>query len=370
MIELNPTSDQWNEIISALPEPHLLQTYQWGEIKRKYGWKPNFLAWKNADGNYSSAAMVLEKQVNPGGFSTGFSILYAPRGPLLDWSNRRLRQEILTDLQTFAKRRKAIFIKIDPEIRLGVGIPETETAFEDAAGQKAVEEIQSTGWIFSREQIQFRNTAVLDISGSEEDWLARMHQKTRYNLRLAMKKGVMVRQGGLDDLQSLYRMYAETSVRDGFIIRDRQYYHDLWSFFIEKGMAVPLVAEVDAEPVAGLILFYFQKRAWYLYGMSRDAHREKMPNYLLQWEAMKIARSKGCQVYDLWGAPDTLTGKDSMQGVFRFKDGLGATLIRTAGAWDYAARPWLYRLYSDILPRILDIMRRRGRRATRQQIGL
>lgn len=370
MIELNPAPACWNEIIAALPEPHLLQTWEWGEIKRKYGWKPNYLAWKNANGDYSGAAMVLEKRVNPGGFSTGFSILYAPRGPLLDWSNRNLRQEILDDLQSFAKRRRAIFLKIDPEIRLGTGIPGTDSAAEDTEGLRTVEEITSAGWAFSREQIQFRNTAVLDLTGQEDDWLARMRQKSRYNLRLAVRKGVTVRQGGMDDLQLLFQMYAETSVRDGFVIRDRQYYHNLWAFFLEKGMAVPLIAEVEAEPVAGLILFHFQKRAWYLYGMSRDAHREKMPNYLLQWEAMKFAKAKGCQVYDLWGAPDTFTASDSMQGVFRFKDGLGATVIRTAGAWDFAARPVLYSLYSDILPRILEIMRRRGRQITRQQIGL
>jgi lipid II:glycine glycyltransferase (peptidoglycan interpeptide bridge formation enzyme) len=370
MFELNAATDRWNDNIAGLPDAHLLQTRDWGAFKHKYGWKPIHLVWKDSEGRISAAAMVLEKRVNPGGFSTGFSILYAPRGPLLDWSNRGLRREVLEDLTHLARRRKAIFIKIDPEIRLGEGIPGTDFAVEHEEGRRTTEEMTAAGWRFSSEQIQFRNTAVLNLSGLEDDWLARMHQKTRYNLRLAVKKGVSVRQGGMNDLQSLYRMYAETSVRDGFVIRDPQYYLNLWGFFIDNGMAVPLLAEVEAEPVAGLILFNFQKRAWYLYGMSRDAHREKMPNYLLQWEAMKLARAKGCQVYDLWGAPDTFDEKDAMRGVFRFKDGLGAKVVRTAGAWDFASRPLLFRLYSDILPRILDLMRRRGREATRQQIGL
>ncbi len=370
MIEINAAADGWNDIIAGLPDPHLLQTREWGALKQKYGWKPIHLIWKDNEGRISAAAMVLEKRVSPGGFSSGFSILYTPRGPLLDWSNGDLRREVLADLAHLARRQKAIFIKVDPEIRLGAGIPGTEKAVEDEEGSRTTEEMTAAGWRFSREQIQFRNTAVLDLTGSEDDWLARMHQKTRYNLRLAIKKGVTVRQGGVDDLQLLYRMYAETSVRDGFVIRDSQYYLNLWKCYMDHGMAVPLIAEVETQPVAGLILFHFQKRAWYLYGMSRDVHREKMPNYLLQWEAMKLARAKACQVYDLWGAPDTFNKNDSMQGVFRFKDGLGAKVVRTAGAWDFASRPIFYRLYSDILPRLLDVMRRRGREATRQQIGL
>lgn len=135
-------------------------------------------------------------------------------------------------------------------------------------------------------------------------------------------------------------------------------------------MAEPLIAEVDGEPIAGIFLFYFAGRAWYLYGMSRQAHREKMPNYLLQWEAMRHARAHGCTQYDLWGAPDVFDESDSMWGVFRFKEGLGGQVVRTAGAWDYPARPIVYFAYTRVLPRILDFMRHRGRAHTRQEVAL
>ncbi|MHC1784724.1 MAG: lipid II:glycine glycyltransferase FemX [Anaerolineaceae bacterium] len=370
MIEINPSAVEWDAILAGLPDPHLLQTREWGEVKQKYGWTPKTVVWKDARGGINASALILEKRVNIGGFSAGFSILYVPRGPLLDWSNQTLRKEVLTDLKNLATARRAIFIKIDPEILSGAGIPGTEKATDSTVGRMVIEELAGSGWVFSQDQIQFRNTAVLDLAGTEEDWLERMHQKTRYNLRLAQKKGVTVREGGAADLTLLYRMYAETSLRDGFVIRDPQYYQTLWRHFTDKGMAVPLIAEVEGQPVAGLILFHFGKKAWYLYGMSRDLHREKMPNYLLQWEAMKTARGIGCTVYDMWGAPDTFDEKDAMFGVFRFKVGLGAKVVRSAGAWDYASRPLLYRLYTDILPRILDVMRRRGKQATRQQVGL
>ena len=152
-----------------------------------------------------------------------------------------------------------------------------------------------SGWRFSEEQIQFRNTVTLDLEGDEEDWLARMKQKARYNLRLAQRKGVCVR-GGRQDFHLLYRMYAETAVRDGFVIRAESYYLGVWNTFIQRGMCVPLLAEVEGEAVAGLVLFAFARKAWYLHGMSRESHREKMPNYLLQWEAMRSGKGGSARI--------------------------------------------------------------------------
>ncbi len=176
--------------------------------------------------------------------------------------------------------------------------------------------------------------------------LARMKQKTRYNVRLAEKKGVVLRIGTQSDLPLLYKMYAETSVRDGFVIRDEGYYRTVWETFMQPNVETfqrsnvptcePLIAEVDGEPVAAIFVFYFAGRAYYVYGMSRNAHREKMPTYLLQWEAMKRARARGCTVYDLWGAPEVFDESDSMWGVYRFKEGLGGQVVRTLGAWDFA----------------------------------
>jgi lipid II:glycine glycyltransferase (peptidoglycan interpeptide bridge formation enzyme) len=103
--------------------------------------------------------------------------------------------------------------------------------------------------------------------------------------------------------------------------------------------------------------------------MSRDVHREKMPAYLLQWEAMKRAKARGCSVYDLWGAPDTFDESDSMWGVYRFKEGLGGKVVRTLGAWDFAPNPFWYKLYSEVIPRILDVMRSRGKAKTKQSLG-
>jgi lipid II:glycine glycyltransferase (peptidoglycan interpeptide bridge formation enzyme) len=147
------------------------------------------------------------------------------------------------------------------------------------------------------------------------------------------------------------------------------YYLMVWNKFIKAGLAHPLVAEVEGQLVAGLVLFHFSNKAWYFYGMSTPLHREKMPNYLLQWEAMRLAKEQGCEVYDLWGAPDVFNADDRMNGVFRFKEGLGAKVLRTAGAWDYPVKPFLYFLYQQILPRFLKITRRMRRGRLQQEVS-
>ncbi len=367
------SSSEWNEIISQLPGPHFLQTSEWAQVKEKYGWKPMPFTWRDNSGNVVAAAMILKRQILKSGFTARICILYAPKGPLLDWNNEPLRSRVLNNLQFFAKQQGAIFFKMDPDVVLGRGVPQSASDVIDNSGQTVMSDLTSRGWGYSSDQIQFKNTILIDLSPTEAEMLARMKQKTRYNVRLAEKKGVTVRLGTLDDLPMLYQLYAETSVRDGFVIRDEEYYKTVWEMFMRSAVsgqlsAVPLIAEVDGELVAGMFLFVLAGRAYYVYGMSRDAHREKMPTYLLQWEAMKRAKANGCTIYDLWGAPDEFIENDSMWGVYRFKEGLGGKVIRTLGAWDYAANKLLYKLYADIMPRVLDVMRSRGQKQTRQTL--
>jgi lipid II:glycine glycyltransferase (peptidoglycan interpeptide bridge formation enzyme) len=376
------SSKSWNELIASLSLPHLLQTWEWSQVKAKYGWQAIPFVWFSqgsvASRQPEAAAMILKRSIPVGGFAKKMSVLYIPKGPNLDWNNLLIRTRVLDDLQAFAKRQGAIFVKLDPDVPLGTGVPGSEGAVEDNDGQAAKSELLERRWIFSQDQIQFRNTVLVDLTPSEEEMLARMKQKTRYNIRLARKKGVTVRPGTADDSPLLYRMYAETSLRDGFLIRGEDYYQTVWRIFSSgqpscvslQPFSEPLIAEVDGQPVAAVSVFYFAGQAVYLFGMSRDEHREKMPNYLLQWEAMRRAKTLGCRTYNLWGAPNEFTESDRLWGVFRFKEGLGGYVLRTIGAWDFTPSPLLYRMYTEILPRIMDVMRARGRNKTRQSLGV
>jgi peptidoglycan pentaglycine glycine transferase (the first glycine) len=295
----------------------------------------------------------------------GLRMLYAPRGPLVNWGDTELRRIVLRDLAALASESSTIFLRIDPEIP--VACPEDREM--DRPSPRIRHDLSETGWSDGREQVQFRNTFVLDLDIDEPRLLAGMHQKTRYNIHLAARHGVSIRLGTPDDAEPLYRMYAETSLRDRFVIRDRDYYLRLWGGFQRTGRAQLLLAEVEGLPVAGLVLFVFGDTAWYLYGMSTQDHREKMPNHLLQWEAIRWAQQHGLRRYDFWGAPDRLDPSDPMWGVYRFKQGFGARLQCTLGALDTTRRPALYRLYHALAPLAFSLLRRRGFSATERSLG-
>lgn len=166
----------------------------------------------------------------------------------------------------------------------------------------------------------------------------------------------------------LYRMYAMTSLRDQFAIRSKEYYLQVWSELIQAEMAYPLVAEVDGEPVSALILFVFANRGYYFYGMSTKSYRERMPNHLLQWEAICLSKQLGCITYDFWGAPDEFDVSDSMYGVYRFKEGFSGKVLFGIGAMDFVISPWKYQIYTHLLPRFLSVMRKLGREKVKGEV--
>ena len=367
MAEIN--RDTWNDLIAALPNGHVLQTWEWGAVKERFGWQPFHEVWRDRNGQVEAAALVLARVISAGGVNFPMRVMYVPRGPLMrDWHDPQLRNRVYDGLRSLAKQNKAIFIKMDPEVEHGRGVPGKGGEIDDPETEKVITELSAKGWRYSQEQVQFKNTVTIDLSPTADEMLARMKQKTRYNIRLATRKGVNVRVGELNDLDLLYRMYAETSLRDGFGIRHKDYYQIVWKTFIEMGAAEALIAEVDGEPVAALMIFRFAGRAWYMYGMSRGAHREKMPNYVLQWQAILRAKEAGCISYDLWGAPNEFIESDSLWGVYRFKEGLGGEVVRYIGAWDLPLNNLLYRSYTQIIPQLLSQMRRRGKKQTQGSI--
>lgn len=336
---------EWNAALAGLPTAHVLQTWEWGAFKSRHGWRPARYLWTEPDGDRPcAAASVLTRRL--GRFPS--AVMYVPKGPALNYGNTILLEQTLARLETTARQERALFIKIDPDVWA-----------DTAEGRMVVERLRARGWRPSREQIQFRNTMLLDLKPSPDGLLMAMKSKWRYNVRLAGRKGVTVRRGAANDLSLLYAMYAKTAARDGFIIRPEEYYTDAWGLFIKAGLAQPLVAEVKGEPAAMVIIFQFAGRAWYMYGASRSVHREKMPNHLLQWEAMQWAREQGCAIYDMWGAPDELNDSDPLWGVYRFKKGFGGEFVRHIGAWDFPVSRFGYWLYSVAMPRALSMMRRR-----------
>jgi len=352
-IETLTDRDQWNNTLRQLPYAHVLQTWEWGEFKRSTtGWEPLRLAF-HQNGQIVAMASVGIRRVGP------LKVMYISKGPALAYDDPALSAAVLDELQTLARKQNAVWLKIDPDVIAGTGVPGEEDEAQNAAGQTFLNLLKSRGWRFSADQVQFRNTITLDLTQSEDNLLAAMSQNTRRKVRTAEKKGVTVRVGTAADLHILYDLYRTTGERDHFLIRPPAYYEQAWRTFIEAGLAHPLIAEFEGKPIAHVILFHFGHKSWYFYGASANEERERMPNYLLQWEAMRWSKAQGYTTYDMWGAPDNFVESDSLWGVYEFKRGFRGTVTRYIGAWDYAPSAPLYAAYTQLWPRVLALLHRK-----------
>lgn len=307
---------EWKHFLAQHPNAHLLQTGEWGELKSAFGWKSVRVISGNA------GAQILFRRL-----PLGFTVGYIPKA--------NIARSLLPEIDKVCRSNRAIFLKLEPDF------------WND--------ELPVT-WNLELEQsphnIQPPRTIIVNIAYDEDAILARMKQKTRYNIRLAEKKGVTVRTW--DDIDSFHKMMLLTGSRDGFGVHSLEYYKRAYELFHPKGMCEILVAEYEGKPLAALFVARKGNRAYYLYGASTDEERNRMPTYLLQWEAMKWAKSRGCKEYDLWGVPDedeaTLeanfaTRRDGLWGVYRFKRGFGGELKRAAQAVDRVYNPLLYWAY-------------------------
>ena len=312
----------WNQFLSQHPNAHLLQTGEWGELKSAFGWKPV----RVISGNVG--VQILFRKL-----PLGFTVGYIPKAVISDQSES---DQFWKEVDSVCKQRRAIFLKLEPDQWTDSPLPVGE----------------GLGVRESRHNIQPPRTIIIDIKNSEDDILAKMKQKTRYNIRLAEKKGVTVR--AWDDIDSFHKMMLVTGGRDGFGIHSLEYYKRAYELLQPKGLGEILVAEYEGKPLAALFVARNGHRAYYLYGASTDEERNRMPTYLLQWEAMKWAKARGCEEYDLWGVPDeneaTLetnfeTRHDGLWGVYRFKRGFGGELKRAAQAMDRVYNPLLYWAY-------------------------
>ena len=208
------------------------------------------------------------------------------------------------------------------------------------------------GFQASTHSIQPARTIVVSLEGSEEEILARMKSKTRYNIRLAGKKGVVVRE--IDSVDPFYDLLEGTSDRADFGIHTRAYYQETYRLFGPTNTCAIFLAEFEGNPLASIMVFQSGGRSWYFYGASSNQYRQLMPTYLIQWEAMRWARERGCTSYDLWGVPDEeyealerdfTKRQDGLWGVYRFKRGFGGKLLRASGPWDRVYQRPLYILY-------------------------
>ncbi|MBI5352880.1 MAG: peptidoglycan bridge formation glycyltransferase FemA/FemB family protein [Chloroflexi bacterium] len=327
MPEVNLTD--WNRFLEFHPNAHLLQMGEWGELKGGFGWKPvRFIL------DRETGAQILFRRL-----PLGLTLGYMPK-PVFSNQWTVISDQFWKEVDFICKQNHAIFLKVEPD--------SWQESFL----------IPHSAFRISPHNIQPPRTITIDINNNEEQILARMKPKCRYNIRLAEKKGVTVR--AWDDISAFHKMMTVTGGRDNFGVHSKEYYQRAYELFHPKGTCELLVAEYEGNPLASLMVFANGKRAWYVYGASNDQERNRMPTYLLQWEAIRWAKARGCEEYDLWGIPDeneeTLeanfeTRRDGLWGVYRFKRGFGGQLKRAAQAVDRVYNPLLYWAYTKYMMR-------------------
>jgi lipid II:glycine glycyltransferase (peptidoglycan interpeptide bridge formation enzyme) len=334
------TASEWDAFVAAHPDGHILQTPAWADLKCAFGWSAARVGVREK-GHLVAGAQVLFRSLAFG----LLTIAYLPKGPLVDWNNTPLVNFLFESLDTLCRSANALFLKIEPPIS-NFQLPISNL-------QSLIINLQA-----SPHTIQPRRTLVVDLRPDEDAILAAMKQKTRYNIRLAAKKGVVVSPS--DDVEAFNKLVRLTGERDKFGVHSDSYYRKAYELFQPIGRAQLFLASSNGETLAGLMLFLLGKRAWYFYGGSSEVERNRMPAYLLQWEAMRWAKAHGATEYDLWGVPDedeaTLEAnfesrRDGLWGVYRFKRGFGGQLVRAPGAYDRVYSPMMYRLYLAYLKR-------------------
>jgi lipid II:glycine glycyltransferase (peptidoglycan interpeptide bridge formation enzyme) len=318
----------------------LLQSGYWARLKERFGWVAH--AFRVVLRNESCPLLLLSRRLAP-----AFTLVYVPLGPSIAEPEKG-REELLISLShkiAACRDREgrpvlpedAFAIRFDlPWYRAGLGnFPESMN--EQTRLRKAAVDIQPA------------STVVLDIRPPEQDIIAAMKHKTRYNVRLSLRKSIQVTESGAEDLSLWYDLYQRTAERDRIAIHSREYYHAQFRLASEYEGRAPeyrlLLARSEGEVLAGIIVATWGKKAWYLFGASGARKRNLMPTYALQWRAIQMARERRCESYDLFGIPPSSDPDHPMHGLFQFKTGFGGTIINRYGCWDVVLNRSKYALY-------------------------
>ncbi len=317
----------WNTALGELDNYHFLQSWQWGEIKTVNGWKADRFLIKT-DNVVVAAFQLLTKRIHP---KIPITIGYTPRGPAFDPDKIDMARLLYT-VEQAARNSHCAYVKVDTDIE--------ETTI---VGKKWTQTLRENGWSYSTQQLQTKNTGVTDLlvddPNGEDKLLSSMKKTWRYNIRSSARRGIVIQKGTYRDMEKFYKLYETTGSRQNFVIRPLVYYREVYRAFHEgkdtDSMILLSKHPDEKDPLTSSVFIRFHKKVWYFYSASSVVRREDMPNYLLQWEALRWSRNNGAIQYD-WGGASTNPDdpNDPMARVWHFKKGFGAKYFSGAGAWD------------------------------------
>ncbi len=329
----------WDDAAARSPWGHVLQSSAWARVREAQGWRPEFVR----VGDPLPLALVLWRDALP-----GRPIAYAPRGPIVAPDDAAGLRRALDALAALARERRAVFLKVDPELS-----PELAAApLRDAGYRRSVQDVQPV-----------LATLELSLEPDEDALLAGMEKDTRWSVRQAGKRAVEVREASDEAaLRSLYELYALTGRRARFITRTWDYYRVMWRALLDAGFASLRMAYLAGTPVAGALVWRCGERVLYQTGATNEEGRRSYAAYGLLWDCILAAKRAGARRFDLGGIPvDTERKDDPMYGPYLFKRGFGGSVRRWVGAHDVVPSEALYRAYLLSEPLYTTALRVAGR---------
>ena len=337
--------ERYKEFLESHERCNFQQSLEWGNVKTS--WIKEVILSENENGEIIGSLCVWIRKIPIFG-----NLMYVPRGPVCDIHNENVIKDLTEGANELAKKYNAFVLRMEPDIL------KTDTEFREIISKYGYE-IKDDSKDF-KDEIQPRFVFRLNIKGKTEDEIfAAFHQKTRYNIRLATKKGVVIKEGTKEDLKDFHKIMVETGERDNFIIRSLEYFEKMYDELAPKHMKL-LMAYHDEKPIAGIIPIMYGNKTWYLYGASSNSYRNLMPNYLLQWTMIKEAIQNKCDIYDFRGVSGVVDENHPQYGLYRFKKGFNAEFTEFIGEVYIPYKPFVYKMYkfAEKLYRTLRTMKK------------
>lgn len=327
----------WDDAAVRSPGGHVLQSTAWARVRERQGWRAEYVG----IGEALPVALVLWRDLPLLG-----RMAYVPRGPIVAPGDRDGLAHALETLAELARERRAVLLKVDPEI-----------------GPEAGDQLRHAGFMRGPDVQPVITTLVIDLERGEDAVLAGLDKDTRWSVRRSAKRGVTVAEARDDGaLRAFYELYRTTGLRARFITRPWRYYRLVWGTLIDAGFATLRLAYLGDRAVAGAMTWRCGARELYMYGASDDDGRRCSASYGLQWECIRGALARGALRYDLGGIPlDASRKDDPMYGPYLFKKGFGGSPVRWVGAHDAAPSALRYRAFLAAEPIVTRALQLRPR---------
>lgn len=315
----------WEDFNQKSRFSSFLQSYAWGDFQKTQKVDNFRFAFEETSlkGGFDARAKIVGiAQIFKHQLPFNQSYLYLPHGPMIDekFDEEEALKLLIDKTREIAKKEKAIFLLAEPK--------------------QNFDQIQSLRK--SNKHLQAETTLILDIDRPKKEILSQMKAKTRYNIRLAKKKGVRIFVSkNLDDISIFIKLAKETSQRDEFRLHPDDYYRQMLKTLSGGQMIELFLARYQKKWIAAILVVYFGRQATYLHGASDYNFRELMAPHLLQWTAIKRARKKGCELYDFWGVTESEDPKHRWAGFTRFKFGFApkTPITNYPGPYEYIFNP-------------------------------